>query len=301
MNRSTSGFGWPPSSRSSTSTLPSSTPPAWQYYGLREVDQLIRERVVEVVERDFAGVNLEVRLEPPDDFSLYSEVEIGGPDPNGRGLIGYDNTPGKDVGNLRLHDRIGGVNATTQQDGFPGFGGVFIESLFVFSEHPGDFAPEVGGQDELFDDVFDEFRPDRGGEPVTSDELTGVVVSVRGQDCPAEDRARQIGCAVRVLGSLVGTTVSHELGHSLGLANPGAPEVHNLTDGERRLMDSGGNRTFRERAELAGEGPSVFCDSEFDYLKGNLAQPRSTARPSGDRPACDPAADPLVMRWLTCL
>ena len=35
-----------------------------------------------------------------------AEVDIEGPDPNALGLLGYDNTPGKDVGNQRLFDRI---------------------------------------------------------------------------------------------------------------------------------------------------------------------------------------------------
>ncbi len=107
-----------------------------QHFGLRAADELIRQRVLDVVQRDYRTINVEVRTEPPADFSLYSEVEVGGPDPNGLGLLGYDNTPGKDVGNLRLYDRIGGVNATTQADGFPGYGGVFVESLFTFSRAP---------------------------------------------------------------------------------------------------------------------------------------------------------------------
>ena len=70
-----------------------------------------------MVERDYAGINLELRDELPTDFALFSQGELSGPDPNGIGLIGYDNTPGKDEGNLRLYDRIGGVNALTQQGG----------------------------------------------------------------------------------------------------------------------------------------------------------------------------------------
>ena len=50
-------------------------------------------------------------------------------DPNGLGLFGYDNTPGKDDGNTRLYDKLGGLNAQTQQDGYPGYGGVFLESI----------------------------------------------------------------------------------------------------------------------------------------------------------------------------
>ncbi len=241
-----------------------------QHFGLRAVEPAIRQRVLDVVRRDYATLNLEFRTERPTDFSLYSVVEIGGPDPNGLGLIGYDNTPGKDVGNLRLHDRIGGVNATTQADGFPGYGGVFVDSMFLFSEHPADFAPDSPGQDPMFDQVFDPFRPDRSGEPVADgDPAASPLASAAG--CPGAGRAEQIDCAVWVLGSLVGTTISHELGHSLGLANPGGSEVHLITDKPGRLMEAGGTRSFRERSELDGEGPGMFCDGEYVYLRAILA------------------------------
>jgi hypothetical protein len=252
-----------------------------QHFGLRAVEPAIRQRILEVAQRDYRTLNVEFRTERPTDFALYSEVEVGGPDPNGLGLIGYDNTPGKDVGNLRLHDRIGGVNATTQADGFPGYGGVFVDSMFLFSEHPGDFAPDSPGQDALFDTVFDPFRPDRGGEPIADgDPAASALDSAAG--CPGSGRAEQIDCAVWVLGSLVGTTISHELGHSLGLANPGGSEVHILTDKPDRLMEAGGTRSFRERAELDGEGPGMFCDQEYIYLRDIIAaeEPADpTARP----------------------
>jgi len=255
-----------------------------QHFGLRGVEDRIRARVLEVVRRDYRTVNLEVRGEQPDDFSLYSEVEIGGPDPNGLGLLGYDNTPGKDVGNLRLHDRIGGVNAQTQADGYPGYGGVFVDSLFIFSEHPGGFAPPSPGQDPAFDDIFDPFRPDRGGTPVDAEDAAGVPVLDSGDRCPAQDRDEQIACAVWVLGSLIGTTVSHELGHSLGLANPGGPDVHLLTDKPGRLMEAGGGRSFGERAELFGEGPGRFCDLEYLYLRDIL--PAEEPEDLSERPDC---------------
>ena len=241
-----------------------------QHFGLRAVEPAIRERILEVVRRDYQTLNVELRTEKPDDFSLYSEVEIGGPDPNGLGLIGYDNTPGKDVGNLRLHDRIGGVNATTQADGFPGYGGVFVDSMFLFSEHPSDFAPDSPGQDAMFDEIFDPFRPDRGGQPVEGGDPAARPLA-SGDGCPGAGRAEQIDCAVWVLGSLIGTTISHELGHSLGLANPGGSEVHIVTDKPGRLMEGGGTRSFRERAELDGEVPGQFCDEEYVYLRVILA------------------------------
>jgi hypothetical protein len=254
-----------------------------QHFGLRAADQLIRQRVLDVVQRDFRTINVEVRTEPPGDFSLYSEVEVGGPDPNGLGLLGYDNTPGKDVGNLRLYDRIGGVNATTQADGFPGYGGVFVESLFTFSEHPNGLAPESAATDALFDEVFDPFRPDQSGEAVVPAEARELDAPTS-DACPAGDRRGRIECAVWVLGSLIGTTVSHELGHSLGLANPGGGDVHIVTDEPDRLMESGGGRSFVERAELEGEGPGVFCDEEYGYLRAIL--PRDEPQDTSPRPGC---------------
>ena len=91
----------------------------------------------------------------PDDWVWYAQVDVTGIDPNGLGLMGYDNSPGKDVGNLRLYDHIGGVNALTQQDGYPGYGGIFVESFLAFSEHPPSGIASVPGASPSFDDIFD--------------------------------------------------------------------------------------------------------------------------------------------------
>ncbi len=50
-------------------------------------------------------------------------------------------------------------------------------------------------------------------------------------------------------------------------------------------MDAGGARPFDERAELEGQGPAVFCDGEYVYLKRILPldPPQD---PSVDRPPC---------------
>ncbi|MCP4446219.1 MAG: hypothetical protein GY811_12875 [Myxococcales bacterium] len=242
-----------------------------RHFGLRAVDQEIRRRVLSVVSRDYEAVNLEVRDVPPTDFALYSTVDIAGEDLNGLGLLGYDNTAGKDVGNVRLYDHIGGVNAVTQQDGYPGFGGVFIESMFAFSRHPKGLAEGIPGADELFDEIFDAFRPDiTGGEPVRASDFGGGGFSAVSTDpgCPAQERGKQIECAVWVLGNIIGTTVSHEIAHSLGLANPEVPGAfHNGSDEQGRLMDGGSARPFAERAQLGGEGPGRFCRSAYDYLR----------------------------------
>lgn len=254
-------------------------------FGLRAVDRKIRERILEVCKRTYAGINIDFRSEPPTDFALYENVELVGVDPNGTGLFGYDNSPGKDNGNLRLYDRLGGVNALTQQDGYPGYGGVFIRSLMGFSKHPGSFATSVPGADPLFDKIFDPFRPDLGNTQVTSVDLAdGIPVLTSGESCPASDRKGQIACAIYVLGNLIGGTLSHEIGHSLGLANPYMEGFHNAGDAPARIMDSGGDRPFLERAELENTPPGVFCDDEYAYLRAIL--PTEEANPPVQRPGC---------------
>lgn len=250
-------------------------------FGLRALDVQVRERVFEVLRRDFATINVEFRSEPPQDFKLFASIEIGGPDPNGLGLLGYDNTPGKDYNNERLFDRIGGVNAQTQEDGYPGFGGIFVESLFPFSSHPPE-GISTETPSPWFDEIFDPLRPDTGTPINSSDE--GFVPLTGAEACPADDRATQIACAIWVMGSLIGTTASHELGHSLGLADPEGTRFHYLGDTENALMDAGGARPFEERAELNGQGPAVFCESSYDYLRGILPtmEPRNETR----RPDC---------------
>lgn len=254
-------------------------------FGMRAVDNKLRARIIEVCKRAYKGINIEFRLAPPTDFALYEHVEITGVDPNNMGLFGYDNSPGKDNGNMRLYDRLGGVNALTQQDGYPGFGGVFLRSLLGFSKHPGNFTKSVPGADVVFDQIFDPFRPDQGGEPVRAADLAGVVETLTsGEMCPASERPDRVACAIFVLGNLVGGTLSHEIGHSLGLANPYQEGFHNAGDGVNRLMDSGGDRPFFERAELEGQGPGVFCDDEYQYLRMVLP----SQDPSNDvpRPGC---------------
>lgn len=254
-----------------------------RHFGLRAVDQKIRERVVEVMKRDYATIGVDVRTEVPEDFALYSRVEIAGPDPNGLGLLGYDNTDGKDTENVRLYDRIGGANALTQEDGYPGYGGVFLESLFGYSTDPGGFA-ELLSPEPTFDALFDEFRPDRGGAPVSSADLTdGVPTLSSGASCPTDgDRRLKVACAIWAMGSMVGSTVSHEVGHSLGLADPYGPLFHDSGDADDRLMDA--DRPFTERAEIAGDGPSRFCVDEYEYLRAIL--PTSEAYDPTPRPSC---------------
>jgi hypothetical protein len=241
------------------------------------------------VARDYGGVNLTLRTRAPDDFALYSTVDVEGPDPNALGLFGYDNTPGKDVGNLRLFDRLGGVDALTQADGFPGYGGIFIESFLGYSTHPPARVRRIFDGNPRFDRIFDPLRPDTG-TPASADEAAAVpaLADGDGDAClrPARDRAREVACAVFVLGNLVGSTLSHELGHSLGLANPDGGDFHDHGDAPNRLMDAGGARPFEERAQLAGAGPSVFCDDEYAYLKRILPGVADARADAVSRPGC---------------
>ena len=253
-------------------------------FGMRAVDKKIRERILAVCNRAYQGVNIEFRDQPVTDFALYENVELVGVDPNNMGLFGYDNSPGKDNGNVRLYDKLGGVNATTQEDGYPGYGGVFVRSLMGFSKHPGAYSALIPGADETFDQVFDPFRGDQGGSPVIANDLAGLTPLTDGSACPGEGRSDRIACAVFVMGNLIGGTLSHEIGHSLGLANPYADGFHDAGDAPNRLMDSGGDRPFLERAELGGQGPGVFCDEEYDYLR--QVMPSSAPPPPVTRPGC---------------
>lgn len=221
-----------------------------------EVEMVVQSRMREIYE----DWRVDIRFEEPDDQSrvAYSILEIGGPDPNGVGLFGYDNTPGKDVGNLRLFDAIGGANAETQADGYPGYGGVFVESFLYWSENPdlGDERPAGSPDpDPLFDEIFAPVR----GRPATRAE--GV-----GDGDP--ERVAAVRRAIDALGSIVGETASHELGHSLGMAQPyGPPTVyHNDFDGDGCLMDSGGDRPLGERMDLPGYERTHFCYDHPSYL-----------------------------------
>jgi hypothetical protein len=256
---------------------------ALRLFGLRAVDHEIRRRAADVVRAAYAGVAVDVRTTMPADVALWSHVEIGGEDPNAMGLFGYDNSPGKDSGNLRLHDRIGGVNAETQADGAPGYGGVFVASLMGLSAHPPLGEPLPDG-DPLFDAIFDPLRPDRGRE-VRAADAAGLIMPTSSAGCPAQGRPAQIACAVWALGSLIGTTIAHEVGHSLGLANPYGSGFHAAGDRPDRLMDAGGARPLRERAELLGQGPGRFCPDEHAYLRAILPAPDPA--PTLRRPPCD--------------
>lgn len=230
-------------------------------FGLASAENEIAEGIQRRIEDIYADYNVQVNLESPIDFDLGSTtvIEIGGPDPNGNGLFGYDNSPGKDVGNVRMGDAIGGTNAETQDDGYPGYGGVFVESLLYWSHHPdlpGRRPPSSPDPESLFDDIFDPVR----AQPATHAEVEGVGDPVR---------VREVERAVLALASIIGETTSHELGHSLGMAQPygAVTSFHREEDGDGCLMDRGGDRPLGERAQQPGFARTRFCDDEPAYLQ----------------------------------
>lgn len=229
-------------------------------FGLQNARAEIEAAIEARMRGIYEGWNVDLRFEEPDDFSrtAYSILEIGGPDPNGVGLFGYDNTPGKDIGNLRLFDLIGGTNAETQLDGYPGYGGVFVESFLFWSEEPGlpgDRPLGAPDPEPLFDEIFGPVR-----------ERAATRAEARGDGDP--ERVAQVRAAISALASIVGETASHELGHSLGMAQPyGSPNVyHNDFDGDGCLMDTGGDRPLGERMALDGYTPTQFCYDHPEYL-----------------------------------
>jgi hypothetical protein len=227
-------------------------------FGLHEARAAIKDRIVARCNRDYSAYNVDFVLERPVDFAEYSVIELSGQDPNGANLLGLDNTTGKDTNNLRFNDIVGGKNAETEEQGYYAYGGVFLESFLMFS--PTISKGKTGLASPRFDETFASFVPELGGSPAEPGELNGGA------------RAPQLQEAVRVLGNLVGGTVAHEIGHSLGLAMVPSHEAeyHNLGDNPAWLMDAGNYRPFTERAEVDGEGPEVFSPYNFDYLNDIL-------------------------------
>jgi hypothetical protein len=234
-------------------------------FGLGAVENVIKERILARMQEIYwppgrreNHINVEFRADEPDDFTTggYAILDIGGPDPNNLGLFGYDNTPGKDVGNLRLWDHVGGENALGALDGY-GYGGVFIESMLYWSEHPPSGERPQGAPPavRVFDDIFD---PVRDQEVVAGEYPNGA----------ASSRIAQIEAAISFLSNMVADTSAHEFGHSLGLAQPFVPNeaYHNAIPQTGCLMDTGAERPLEERARLNGNEGARFCQENLWYL-----------------------------------
>jgi hypothetical protein len=222
-------------------------------FGLSAERQAVEDRILEVARRDFDGINITFAYADPLDFAEFSIIEVGGVDPNGSGLFGLDNTSGKDVGNRRFDDVIGGYNAETRAGNLAAYGGVFASELMNLSPTLSDNVLAS----PRFDDVFGDLAPELGGTPAERGESLGG------------PRTPFIRDAVRVLGNLVGSTITHEVGHALGLTALDG-RYHNDGDTPNALMDAGVFRPFEERAELDGLGPATLEPFNRLYLESIL-------------------------------
>jgi hypothetical protein len=237
---------------------------ALENFGLRNVEPEIRDRIFTVLRRDYGDFNLVFSDQRPQDFVEYSIIEVSGPDPNGAGLFGLDNSAGKDTGNVRLNDVIGGQNAESGELGYYVFGGVFIDSFTSFS-------PSLSNNSSIssprFDDIFSVTTPGLGGTPVDAGEW------------PQGPRGEEIEEAIFVMGNLIGNTLVHEIGHSLGLAYfatddfGDSTQFHNTFDEPGSIMDGGQDRPFEERAEIDGADAPRFNERNREYLQRILPLP----------------------------
>ena len=109
-----------------------------------------------------------------------------------------------------------------------------------------------------FDDLFAPIVPALGGRPAEPGELDA-----------GGPRAASIAEAIRVFGNLLGNTISHEVGHTVGLAAVDG-NFHNIGDNPGWIMDAGLYRPFAERAEIDGQGPAVFAPFNRQYLESVL-------------------------------
>jgi hypothetical protein len=166
------------------------------------------------------------------------------------GLLGLDNTMNKDTENVHFDDLVGGLSLT--ESGYPAYGGVFLSSYLAFSpSHP--YPLTIASP--LFDEIFSPFTPGLGGTPAEAGEY------------PGGDRGPMIEAAFQALANMVGNTVTHEIGHTLGLASGPASQMHNAFPADNQIMDAGVDRDFEERAEINGRGPARWTDKNRAYLE----------------------------------
>lgn len=235
-------------------------------YGLRNVENEVRAKVIEVAQAPYRDFNVVFVDKPPVDFADFATIELSGPDPYNRNAFGYDNSfngVAKDTDNNFLADYIGGYNQGSAEEFDNPFGGIYIESFDYFSYEIS--ASENGGSPNAdaskdFDRIMRPFMPELGGS------------AVRGTEWPDGERSDQIREAIDMVGNVVGNTVAHEVGHSMGMAFEATDRIrpgmnfHNKNPEDGALMNSGSSRSFDERANLNGALPAVFNSTNSRYL-----------------------------------
>ncbi len=242
---------------------------ALEKYGISNVEFEIRKKILSTTNRDYKSVNVEFVEEPPSRFIDFATIEVGGPDPTGMNKFGYDNTCNvqedkcKDTDNLYLADYLGGLNSNSAAEYNTLYGGVFIESFDYFSQQ---LTPTNKDASPDFDRILGPFMRDLGGDPVL------------GTEYPGGDRDIEIGAAINLVSAVIANTVTHEVGHSLGLTFTAQDRLrastvfHNQRPCDWCIMNSGSNRPFEQRGELV-EGIPIFNALNQEYLNEILPLP----------------------------
>lgn len=178
-------------------------------------------------------------------------VHLLGSDPSGLGLLGADNTQGKDSGNVVLDEDLGGFSAAAWSTGQVPWGGVFASEFLGFSSV---LHPERAAATAQFEQIFGPWSPALGGRRALPTD-----VAVSGPAYPA----------VLAWANMIAETCAHEAGHALGLAAGGDPP-HHAGDHPGWIMDAGAARPFAERAGLPGAAPSSWGPVDAAYLSALL-------------------------------
>jgi hypothetical protein len=216
---------------------------ALKRFGLAARALAVQQRTIELAQQAFSGFGVTVsdaEQGTPDHAVEFMFVDVIDKDPNGLGLLGSDNSPGKDVGNLRMNEQLAGLNMRTRQRGRAAFGGVFVGELFAFSRK---LNPTSPASDQAFDATFGPFAAELGGTAVSAGDDASI--------------------AVHALASLIADTLVHECGHALGMA-AGTDAYHHDGDHKGWRMDAGKHRPFSERARLGAE--AVWGPLDAAYL-----------------------------------
>ncbi len=224
-------------------------------FGLRGQSQAVRAGVRARVQELFGGWAVSVASQQPAGVVEGLRIAVLDRDPNGIGLLGADNSPGKDDGNRILDEALIGYAAATATAGNAPYGGVFVEGFLQFSLTLNAGSPLA---DVAFDTIFGPFAPQLGGTPVVATAQAAAISEL----------------ATTTLVELLAGTIAHEVGHALGLA--AGDLVHHADDHPGWIMDAGVARPFAERARLPGAAEPIWGPLDGAYLSAILPLPAGT-------------------------